>query len=256
MESHSKYRNRTIALAAVLGLCLTACDVPSETSAVPALAPTTTEYMPTPGHHKEEFPDPKPFIINTPIGRFAWPVGRPHSSLYYTGHEFTLPCASANTCHHDHTPAADIAYSNPNDIKAQIFPTDTEIVGEPVWAFTDGYAETVKEDPNAPGCYRIQFHGDNGKYYWYGHIVEPLVGDGQPVEVGQRIASVGGFNCVPDGGPNSYPHLHIDEGQTINGVAQHGGGAQTDTFGNPCVDECRDGELIPILNTLLVEMPE
>ena len=193
---------------------------------------------------KNQFPRDEVFGIEYNGLPYVWPAGRPHRSLIYTGFPFTPPCAMPD-CHWDGTAAVDIAYKNPEDPTAQIFPEDDDIVGEPVRAITNGVIETVKEDPKAENCYRIQFYGADDIFYWYGHLINPLVSDGQSVQAGQEIAQVGGIDCNPGHLDTSYPHLHIDEGCVTAEGPQHGGR-----------DSCRNEDLIALLNTIYLQMPE
>jgi hypothetical protein len=193
---------------------------------------------------KDQFPRDEIFGIEYNGLPYVWPAGRPHRSLIYTGFPFTPPCAMPN-CHWDGTAAVDIAYKDPQDPTAQIFPDDDYIVGEPVRAITNGVIETVREDPKAEDCYRIQFHGADDRFYWYGHLINPLVLDGQPVQAGQEIAQVGSIACNPGHLDTSYAHLHIDEGCVTAEGPQHGGG-----------DSCRNEDLIAVLNTIYLSMPE
>lgn len=193
---------------------------------------------------KNTFPREEIFGITYNGHPYVWPAGRPHRSLIYTGFPFTPPCAMP-TCHWDGTAAVDIAYKNPLNPEAQIFPDDEYIVGEPVRAITNGEIVTVREDPKAEDCYRIQFHGEDDRFYWYGHLENPFVTDGQTVSAGQEIAQVGSIDCNPGHLDTSYAHLHIDEGCVTPEGPQHGGG-----------DSCRNEDLIALLNTIYMLMPE
>lgn len=180
---------------------------------------------------------------------YAWPLARPQPSLYSN-----LPCEPM-ACHHDGTPAVDLWHNDSNTLGAAVF------------AITNARIDSVKPvinratDQEVAGCYSIRMQansgqeGPTGEYFWYTHLMDPLVTNGQQVEVGQQIASVGDRNCNPPANGQSAPHLHLDEGAVINGVPQPGGGNRRDSFGNPCAMLCRNPSLITILNTLIAEMP-
>lgn len=181
---------------------------------------------------------------------YAWPIGRPHRSLYLSGIEYTLPCEMP-TCHHDHTAAIDIAYSdagshNPLRPENANQTGEDAIVGEPVRAITSGVIE-VDSFQDIPGCQRIQLHADNGYYFWYGHVENAITPGGTSIEVetGQQIATVGRWDCVGSSqSPKSYAHGHIDMGCTTAEGPQRGGS-----------DSCRDPQFVAIMNQLFAEMP-
>lgn len=231
---------------------------PQVSSAENSTAPQSPASIP----RKGDYPDNEILIDTTTFGRpFAWPIGRPHKGLYYTGHEFTLPCADPFTCHHDGTPAVDIAYADPSDPTAQLHSDATETIGEKVRAITNGVVNNVAPMKSVPGCFSVQFKSDPwpdgrpGEYYWYGHLINPVVVPNQHLAAGEQIASVGPQSCNPGATDDSYPHLHIDQGVVINGVPQRAGGHTTDSFDNFCEHECRNPNLVRVLNTLFEEMP-
>lgn len=128
------------------------------------------------------------------------------------------------TRHHDRTPAFDLFSSDSADVYA--------IFSGTVIRLNTNYKGQV-------GCSTIQLHADDGFYYWYGHLKNPTISQGDRVEAGQKIAEIAdrqNFNSTCWGGA---PHLHIDRGCTINGQPQPGG-----------MDECRDPDFIPFLSRL------
>lgn len=149
----------------------------------------------------------------------------------------TLPCNKA-ACHHDGTPAFDLMYG-----------PDGNMDGKPVYAITNGTIDSVKIYHGVTGCYQIQFKSDttNGKgnyYFWYGHLQNPKVSDGQKVQAGQQIAEVGRFSLGTDcrGGRD---HLHIDRGCVEGGVPQTAGR-----------ESCRDPAFVPLMNSMWEKLPQ
>jgi hypothetical protein len=163
---------------------------------------------------------------------FAFPVADQKKHGYGT-----LPCNKA-ACHHDGTPAFDLMYG-----------PDGNMDGKPVYAITNGIIQSVKVYHGVTGCYQIQFKSDmtNGKgnyYYWYGHLQNPKVSDGQKVTAGQQVAEVGRFSLGSDcrGGRD---HLHIDRGCIEGGIPQTAGRM-----------ECRDPEFVPLMNSIWNQLPQ
>lgn len=140
----------------------------------------------------------------------------------------TQAVGGINNDHHDGTPAFDL-FSFPD---------------APVYSIFAGTPVTINTSFNdVPGCSSIQFHADDGYYYWYGHLKNVSVKQGVHIDAGIQMAQVAdqsyGSDCVGGG-----PHLHIDRGCTINGVRQRGGS-----------DSCRDPEFIPFLRALYQSLP-
>ena len=131
--------------------------------------------------------------------------------------------------HHDKTAAFDL------------FSTDSA----DVYAIYGGKAvEINKNYHDQSGCTTIQFKADDGFYYWYGHMKNPTIAEGQHVSVGTKIAEIAdraNFNSACWGGA---PHLHIDRGCVIAGEPQTGGR-----------DECRDLSFIEFLSRLFETLP-
>ncbi|MEX2014358.1 MAG: M23 family metallopeptidase, partial [Candidatus Saccharimonadales bacterium] len=71
-----------------------------------------------------------------------------------------------------------------------------------------------------------------GWYYWYGHIKNPTVSNGDKVKAGDKLAVIGQSACADD----TDPHLHIDRG-TPKG--EYGG--------SEC---CRDPDFVPLLDKI------
>lgn len=127
-------------------------------------------------------------------GDYAFPVLLPKSMIY---NWYRWPCPGI--CHHDGTGAMDITERPAND----------EATGTPVLAITNGTLASVRSSyMGQGGCNSVQLLGDDGFYYWYGHIQQSL-GQGTRVTVGQQIAVIGQRRCTGNG---SAPHLHIDRG--------------------------------------------
>jgi hypothetical protein len=100
------------------------------------------------------------------------------------------------------------------------------------------------DEDGVKGCVAIQFKAADGFFYWYGHLKNPAVESGVEVDAGVKLAEVAdesyGEACI-----GGTPHLHIDRGCTIDGVAQGGG-----------YDDCRDPDFIPLLSKLYGELPD
>lgn len=143
-----------------------------------------------------------------------------------------LPCNDVTACHHDGTPAFDIGRQ----------PGGDSISGTPVYAISDGEISTLHTYMGISGCYSLQLHSSKDNYwYWYGHIQNVRVKNGDTVKAGQQVAEIGLRKCTANG---SDPHLHIDRGCVINGVPQKGG-----------LESCRDPGIVPIINQLYEELP-
>ena len=106
------------------------------------------------------------------------------------------PRMSSNPCHHDGTPAFDL-----------IAKPGTKVV-----AITDGVIDSTKPytigaAASDPECKSIQFKGDDGWYYWYGHTTIKAA-KGTRFKAGQVMGVVGSVAC----GMGGASHLHIDRG--------------------------------------------
>jgi hypothetical protein len=143
----------------------------------------------------------------------------------------TVADAFLESTHHDETPAFDL------------FSTK----GADVYAIRTGIV--VKANKNfkgIEGCGSIQLKGDDTFFYWYGHLRNVLVNDGDKVIKGEKIAEVADketytLKCTDGGGD----HLHIDRGCTTAEGPQWGGD-----------DLCRDPEFIPLLSSIYERLPE
>lgn len=150
---------------------------------------------------------------------YALPV-----DLEVGGSKVNLPC-SEDTCHHDGTPAADLGITE-------------QWEGTPVYAIFDGeitnlhYRSGFGSTPAPRECISFQLIGDDGWQYWYGHIKNPAVKNGDKVKAGDRLADIGQSACADD----TPPHLHIDRG-TPKG----------EPGGSEC---CRDPAFVPLLDKI------
>jgi hypothetical protein len=164
---------------------------------------------------------------------YAFPLeGRKDEIAAYT----SLPCtAGPNGCHHDGTPAFDLHVG-----------TGDATIGRKAYAIHKGVAESVTSGYHGTArCYSIQFRQtgsqnpeDDGWYYWYGHIENPTVRQGQEVEAGTVLAQVGDSVCAT----SEQTHLHIDRGAP---KGERGGS-----------DCCRDPGFIDLINTLYEELSD
>lgn len=153
---------------------------------------------------------------------YAFPIAANKESVYAG---WPLPC-NTSSCHHDGTPAFDFSISN-----------DDRSAGIAVYAITSGVIENFKNTYSGQvGCQTFQLKGDDGWYYWYGHI-QGVTKAGQKVSAGEKVATIGERRCTGNG---SYPHLHIDRGSP---KGEYGGSV--------C---CRDSSFIDLINTLYEEL--
>jgi murein DD-endopeptidase MepM/ murein hydrolase activator NlpD len=94
------------------------------------------------------------------------------------------------------------------------------------------------------GCTSIQFKADDGFYYWYGHLKNPVVQEGVHIDAGVKMAEIADTSLTTTCTGNGGPHLHIDRGCTIDAEPQPGG-----------TDECRDPAFIPFLSRIYEKLP-
>lgn len=163
---------------------------------------------------------------------YAWPMDDRKKHSYGTA-----PCKQ-RSCHHDGTPAFDLAYGGNENTS-----------GKAVFAITSGTIAKQGTYRGVRGCFSIQFKSDkgNGKgsyYYWYGHLQNPRFATGDKVAAGQQIAEVARTSLGPvchgrSSNRPPAPHLHIDRGCIQGGVPQTGGGKS-----------CRDPAFVPLMNKL------
>lgn len=156
---------------------------------------------------------------------YTWPLQISNKADMYNGYK--LPCTK---CHHDGTAAFDLAnkgYSDPAN------------VGTVAVAITGGKITQVKVDNANGGCSSIQFLGDDGYYYWYGHTLvnETTPGVGVHVDAGTPISKIGPPRC----NNGSAAHLHIDRGSPKG----HMGGSSC----------CRDKSFIDLMNSIYNSIP-
>jgi hypothetical protein len=166
---------------------------------------------------------------------YAFPVAPQRQSqdngVSYASH---FPCATSQpfSCHHDNTPAVDIAPQ----------PGGDTIAGTPVYAISDGKVDMVHVYMGIAGCYSLQLHSSKDNYwYYYTHTQNVKVSTGDTVTAGQQIAEIGPSKCTGNG---SGAHLHIDRGCVVDGVPQKGG-----------LDSCRDPGFMVLINQLFSNLP-
>ncbi len=134
---------------------------------------------------------------NTTLDEADVPIS-PNASGYSKPINYTLPTTPTNlttctptSCHHDKTPAFDLVVAQ----------------GTPVYAIFDGEIYSNKSyGAGDSKCRSIQFKGDDGWIYWYGHtyITHPA---GTKFKSGEVMGVVGNGPCGL-----GTPHLHIDRG--------------------------------------------
>jgi hypothetical protein len=140
---------------------------------------------------------------------------------------YLWPCSSI--CHHDNTPAFDLSHEY-----------DDSSTGVAVFAITNGRIANFRTSYRGEeGCNSFQIVGDDGWWYWHGHVqVTSGISDGLNVSAGQQVAVIGERRCTGNG---SYPHLHIDRGSP-----------QGRAGGSDC---CRDQGFVPLINQLYGDLP-
>lgn len=162
-------------------------------------------------------------VIQVDGFNYSFPVILPKNDVT---NGYAWPCPGI--CHHDGTPAFDLS---------KVDPENKPSTGTPTVAITDGTIEAFRTSYNGhDGCQTFQLKGNDGFFYWYGHIQQSTVQTGSPVRAGQQVAVVGERICTDDGHGNlSYEHLHIDRGNK----GSYGGSP-----GN------RDSGMVPLVNKL------
>lgn len=157
---------------------------------------------------------------------YAWPIALNQQEV-----DGNWPCPSS--CHHDGTAAFDLARKAQNDTTENV--PVIAIVNGTIERFNPAY-KNIQGKP-MPGCHAFQLVGDDGWWYWYGHLQASTVQDGSKVTAGQQISTVGRRECT---GNRSYPHLHIDRGAPKGSYG-----------GDKC---CRDPDFTSLMNQLHSEL--
>ena len=170
---------------------------------------------------------------------YSWPV-EPQRKSYvnnFPGALTHMPCNGAGSCHGGRGvgTAYDLGSVEPTYKGSKL-----EIsAGKKTYAIHKGTVEGLKIYNGIAGCYSLHIKASDGYDYWYGHIKNPTVSNGQSVTAGQIVAEIGGSNCTGNG---STAHLHIDRGRP-------------GLIGGP--ENNRDGEaMVKLMNTLFGELPE
>ena len=159
---------------------------------------------------------------------YAFPIGLGKNDV---SNGYSWPCRGY--CHHDETPAFDLAHKE--TVRGD---ADQRTTGVPTYAIYKGIVESRKDSyRGVVGCNSIQLAADDGWKYAYLHI-DNAVKEGTKVNAGAKVAQVGPRKCTGNG---SYPHLHIDRGSPKG----RGGGA----------DCCRDPGFVDLLNSIYESMP-
>lgn len=135
-----------------------------------------------------------------------------------------IPCSNPNGCHHDY-PAVDMGIMM--EMVTGKDPTAADYGGESgfsnmyynsagatVVAITSGTIKYVSEYTNGvpadwySKCGQIALIGDDGNYYWMGHLdlASAVVSAGDHVEAGDELIKIGAPQCAQ----NTQSHLHID----------------------------------------------
>lgn len=152
------------------------------------------------------------------VDGYAFPLNIPKPDI---SNGYTWPCPGI--CHHDGTSAFDLSRQAQDDTSENA----------PVVAITSGTIEAFNNSySGVTGCQSFQLKGNDGYYYWYGHLQGSTIQDGSTVGAGEQISTVGRRACTGNG---SYPHLHIDRGNK---------GTRGGSVGN------RDAGMVDLINKL------
>ena len=162
--------------------------------------------------------------------QYAFPLAGATKSNYLNADKFdsvlsNVPCPSLN-CHHDyHAMDLGIKMDMVSGSQASKYGGSADDMfyyssGAPVVAFTSGTIAYANEYKNGvpsdwwDKCGQIALEGDDGNYYWLGHLDHSAttVKAGDKVVAGQVISAVGAPQCAQ----NTQAHLHIDNGNGAN----------------------------------------
>ena len=155
---------------------------------------------------------------------YAFPLAGATKANYLNESNFDsmlsgLPCPSLS-CHHTyHALDMGVKMSMISGDEADKYGGSADDMmyfsaGAPVVAFTSGTIAYSSEYHNISNtdwydkCGQIGLEGDDGNYYWLGHLdyAASKVNAGDHVEAGQEISKVGAPQCAQD----TQSHLHID----------------------------------------------
>lgn len=210
--------------------------------------------------------------------KYAFPIADATQANYLNPSTFTseeselssIPCSSlaAGACHHGYH-AVDMGImmkmvtgkaptAEDYGGEAGFSSMHYNSVGAQVVAITSGTIEYVDEYRNDVDeswwdkCGQIGLTGDDGNYYWMGHLdlASATVKKGDHVEAGTNLAKIGAPQCAQ----GTQAHLHID---TFNGALADGKGTEwivelmnelwealpTDSTGSTTVSSCTSSGL-------------
>lgn len=97
--------------------------------------------------------------------------------------------------------------------------------GSPIYTAAPGQVQKVKYGYNFGGGNYITILHSNGVVTYYGHIMTSLVKPGDRVDVGERIALMGGAPGMAGAGKSTGCHLHFQVTGAKNPLAKYGIGA-------------------------------
>ena len=170
--------------------------VPTATSLVQHLPPSSTAHLPTKTARATILPTstappatPTPPAVHySPDGRYAFPVAGDLELMTWTH------------LHWDGSNAADIEAARHLAADSEEFTTFIQL---PVVSVISG---TISIADNHYGGLALLLYGDDGHTYYYGHLSEHWVTDGQVVSVGTLLGRIGNT-----GHNTQYiePHLHF-----------------------------------------------
>lgn len=97
--------------------------------------------------------------------------------------------------------------------------------GTPIYAAAPGEIQKVKYGYNFGGGNYVTILHSNGVVSYYGHLMTILVKPGDKVDVGERIAFMGGAPGMTGAGKSTGCHLHFQVMGAKNPLAKYGVGA-------------------------------
>lgn len=91
-------------------------------------------------------------------------------------------------------------------------------MGTPIFAMADGKVAWVDNDRNGYGYYIRIWHRSLNIHSFYAHLNERFVSNGQLVEVGRQIGTVG--NTGNSTGPHLHFEIRLGNGSQLDGYAE------------------------------------
>lgn len=173
---------KATSLALLIVLMIAAC---SAETAAPTLQPAASSQPVTPTLQMTAAPAA---VIFSPDGRYAFPVAGDLGLMTWTHF------------HWDGSNAVDVEAARHFTAGSSEFATFTRL---PVVAVTHG---TIAIGDNPRGGRALWLHGDDGRRYYYAHLSEQWVEEGQRVQAGEHIGRIGNTGQWTQ---FIEPHLHF-----------------------------------------------